>query len=866
MHEVRETAVTGSRTQARRAPSARRAPAAQILAQQAAIAQIGQRALEELSLAELLTETCQLVRQVLEARLVSITRLSDDRTQLTIVAGEGWRAGVVGVQTLGTGSESQAGLTLSFGEPVIVPDYLLERRFKVIQSLLDNGARSGMTVRIGGADAPYGTLGVFASRPDAFSSDGAHFLHAIANILGAAVHRLEIEEQLRASRDQLAAIVSSIDEGITVQDHKGLLFANDEAARLSGYASAAEFLAAPNVIRQFEIIDEDGQPYPVDNLPGRRALRGEDSGEVTLRFRFEPTGTTHWASVRATGIRDGGGRVTHVINTFRNISDERWQREAREYMTDAVAILSSTLDTHEAAQRLADLSVPRFADYCTVTLLQPDRSIQLVALAHANPERVELVRRLEKTLPPTDPDAPTGVARVIREGTVDMGSVTPEMIDAAPATDEQKRMVHQIELSSYVTVPLRGRARPIGALTLAMAESGRRLGKRELALATELGERAGIALENAQLYQSADARRAELDAVLAALAEAVLVFNPAGKLRLGNEAATRLFDGRVPGTLDQLWQRAGGRPHGHDASATDGDLRDGLPMEIELDRHGRWLELRTFQAPTGGGGSGDGARGSASAADSPTVVVLRDVTDARAARAARDAFMGVLSHELRTPVTTIYGGSELLERDLGDERRREVIADIRAESERLARLVEDLLVMTRVERDIVEIADEPILLQHLLASVINAFAARSPGASIRLRTADRLPAVRGDATYVEQVVRNLLTNAMRYGDGMAQGIEVTAEESVGGSNEPDSVVVRVHDNGRGLGGEEPDKLFELFYRSSSARSVPGGAGIGLFVCHNLIEKMGGRMWASERPEGGAEFAFSLPVIDSDALS
>lgn len=860
MHEVRDEAVTRSRAPARRAPSARPATAAQILAQQATIARIGQRALEELSLSELLTEACQLVREVLDIALISITELSDDRSRLTIVAGAGWQDGVVGTQTLGTGSESQAGLTLSSGEPVIVRDYLRERRFKIVPLLIDNGARSGMTVGIGGADAPYGTMGVFAGHPDAFSTDHANFLHAIANILGAAVHRLAIEEQLRASRDQLAAIVSSIDEGITVQDGKGLLFANDEAARLSGYATAEEFLGTPNVIRQYEILDEAGEPYVVENLPGRRALRGEEPTEVTLQFRFEPTGTTHWATVRATAIRDGSGRITHVINTFRNISDERWQSEAREYMADAVAILSSTLDTHEAAQRLADLSVPRFADYCNVSLLQPDGSIQLVALAHANPERVELVRRLERTLPPTDPDAPVGVARVIREGVVESGEVTPAMIDAAPATDEQKRILHQIELSSYVTVPLRGRAKAIGALSLAMAESGRRLGKREMALATELGERAGIALENAQLYQSADARRAELDAVLAALAEAVLVFDPAGKLRLGNDAATRLFEGRVPGTLDLLWQRAGGRPQEYEGNATDTDVHEGHPMEIELDRRGRWLELRSFQAPTNGAANG-GAAG-----DSPTVVVLRDVTDARAARAARDAFMGVLSHELRTPVTTIYGGSELLERDLDEPRRQEVLADIRAESERLARLVEDLLVMTRVERDIVEIADEPILLQHLLASVIGAFATRWAGAPIRLRTADRLPAVRGDATYIEQVVRNLLTNAMRYGDGLAKGIEVVAEQSVDGSDEPDSVIVRVIDNGRGLGGEQPDKLFELFYRSPSARSVPGGAGIGLFVCRNLIEKMGGRLWARERPEGGAEFAFSLPVIDMDALS
>ena len=107
-------------------------------------------------------------------------------------------------------------------------------------------------------------------------------------------------------------------------------------------------------------------------------------------------------------------------------------------------------------------------------------------------------------------------------------------------------------------------------------------------------------------------------------------------------------------------------------------------------------------------------------------------------------------------------------------------------------------------------------------------------------------------------MRNLLTNAMRYGSGLENGLDVTVEEA------PNDVIVRVLDRGRGFGGEGTDRLFELFYRSSSARSVPGGAGIGLFVCRNLIEAMGGRIWARERPSGGAEFGFSLPVLESDA--
>ena len=115
-------------------------------------------------------------------------------------------------------------------------------------------------------------------------------------------------------------------------------------------------------------------------------------------------------------------------------------------MADAVAVLSSTLDAHEAAQRLADLSVPRLADYVTVSMVQPDGTIKLVALAHVNPERIEMIRELERSLPPADPDCGGGAARVIRENVVDTATVTAEMIDRRRSPDEQRALLHGLDL------------------------------------------------------------------------------------------------------------------------------------------------------------------------------------------------------------------------------------------------------------------------------------------------------------------------------------------------------------------------------------------------------------------------------------
>jgi PAS domain S-box-containing protein len=845
MREVSEPAMN-ARTQSR-ASAMGISAAGRVVAQQAAIAQIGQSALGETSIEALYAEACSVAGRILEAEFVSVLEVAPDGRGLKVVAGTGWRPGIVGELVVGLANDSQSGYTIATGGPVISDDLSSEQRFRASAAVMEHGAVSGMSVRVGEKDKPIGVLAVFSGRSGRYSRDDANFLQSIANVLAAAVVRLRAEAEMRASRDELAAIVSTIDEGITVRDRERLIFANDAAAQVTGYASAEEFLTAQSgVLGRYDIFDEEGNPMAVEALPGRRAMAGEDKPEAVVGFRIHATGELRWSLVRGTAVRDAKGEVTHVINTFREITDERWTRESRAFMAEAVAVLSSTLDTDEAARRLANLAVPRLADYCTVHMLAPDGSIVNVALAHADAERLDTAVRIQQ-MRPVDPNASTGIARVIREGTPEILEVTPAMIDAAAATlsAEELDLVKRLEMRWYLAVPLIGRQGPIGALALVMAESGRILGPRDMALAEELGARAGIALENARLYQASNDRRAQLDAVLGALAEAVLVFDFDGSLQLSNNAASAMFGGRLPQDLGEFHDRIGlGKAdHQHDDEAAADEL------ELQIDGGPGWIEIRRYTTST--------SAAEPTNARAPTVMVLRDVTQARATRAARDAFLGVLSHELRTPITTIYGGSELLERGLAPERRDEIIGDIRVEAERLARLVEDLLVMTRIERGSVEISDEPILVQRLLPSVVRAFNGQWPDVNVTLYLSERLSAVRGDPTYVEQVVRNLLTNAVRYGRGTETGITITVEEPRG------EVIVRVQDDGPGLGDSDPERLFELFYRSDAARSVPGGAGIGLFVCRNLIEAMGGRIWAKTRDEGGAEFGFTLPVVESD---
>jgi K+-sensing histidine kinase KdpD len=233
--------------------------------------------------------------------------------------------------------------------------------------------------------------------------------------------------------------------------------------------------------------------------------------------------------------------------------------------------------------------------------------------------------------------------------------------------------------------------------------------------------------------------------------------------------------------------------------------------------------------------------------------------DERRANALREAFIGVISHELRTPITTIYGLSKMLRQrldSLSPDVRNQAIEDVEAEADRLYRLVEDLLVLSRAERGRVEISSDPIVIAHILRRAVEAEAARWPTRQFGLNVEGPLALVLGEETYIEQILRNLLTNAAKYSQG-GTAVRVTA------SSEDGEVLVRVLDEGIGIPDGDPDELFELFYRAPSASRQAAGAGIGLFVCRQLVEAMGGRIWARNRDGAGAEVGFALPVHSID---
>jgi PAS domain S-box-containing protein len=366
-----------------------------------------------------------------------------------------------------------------------------------------------------------------------------------------------------------------------------------------------------------------------------------------------------------------------------------------------------------------------------------------------------------------------------------------------------------------------------------------------VAIARDMRERVEAQARLQRLAEAEHARAAELNAVIRAIGDGVVVCRSDGVVRLANPAARAILG------LDRLgrYRDIAGALHDPDGLLPELGRHGGPFVLASAQERERWIEVMTYPVPAQPGGM----------AETETIVVLRDVTGARQREAIRETFIGVLSHELRTPITTIYGGTKLLARrgsTVDEATRQAIFDDIVAEAERLQRLVEDVVAMNRFGESSDDLGKEPVLLQRIVPGVVASEQTRWPGVEFDVSVPAGAPTVVADPIYVEQTLRNLLSNAAKYA-GPSSHVDVIVVPT------DDEVLVRILDDGPGIDPDEAERLFDLFYRSPSTSRTTTGAGIGLFVCARLVRAMGGRIWGLPRATGGSEFGFALQVMPDD---
>lgn len=231
------------------------------------------------------------------------------------------------------------------------------------------------------------------------------------------------------------------------------------------------------------------------------------------------------------------------------------------------------------------------------------------------------------------------------------------------------------------------------------------------------------------------------------------------------------------------------------------------------------------------------------------------------ANEAKDEFLGLISHEMRTPLTILSGGLQVLRSrtdTLPPEDRDGLMQDLVHESERLTRMVEDLLVLARSESYVIR-NPEPISVVPMLRKLATRMEPVTDRV-IHIEAAEGLPLVAGDLTFLERIIENLISNAVKYSQPPAS-VEIGAS-----AREDGQVAITVSDHGIGVADSEISRIFDSFYRSNESSAAVAGHGVGLAVCKRLVEALSGTIAANHREGGGLEVSFTVPAYDETAAS
>ena len=507
------------------------------------------------------------------------------------------------------------------------------------------------------------------------------------------------------------------------------------------------------------------------------------------------------------------------------------------FLAEVSQTLASTLDYEETLAALAQLIVPQFADWYAVDILDDDGRFRRLTVVHKDPEKTEWSEKSRDLYPP-DLEEAEGTGRAARTGeAVLYRTISDELLRTSTKDELHYRTLSELGMASAMVVPLTAAGRTFGGLMLVSSDPNRLYDEDDLEFAKHLGRRAAVAVDNARLYRAAE-ERARAAIVVQHVADGVMLVDSASVIRLWNPAAEQITD--LPAA------EVVGRPasdtfaHWEDFTelAESSELRP-QTRPVEINGRELWLSITGVAFEDG------------------TVFAFRDLTAERAVETLKSDFVSTVSHELRTPLAAIYGAALTLRRDdvrLGEPQRSGLLEVIASESDRLARIVNDILWASRLESGTMQMTIETCDGVEIARSVVDA--ARHyipPSVDLSLKAPRRPPKIAADPDKVRQVLTNLVDNAVKYSP---DGGRVTVEVSQAGSR----MRFAVKDEGLGVPPAEHRRIFEKFYRLDPdlTRGV-GGTGLGLYISRELLERMGGRVWVESSGNGGSTFVAELPV-------
>lgn len=546
-------------------------------------------------------------------------------------------------------------------------------------------------------------------------------------------------KSVAATQARLAAIVESSEDAIIGKTLDGRIESwNAGATRLFGYTAQEAIGRHISIVIPIDRRDEE--QLLIQRLRDGERLQHYDT------VRVARDGRRIDVSLTVSPVHDTEGRVVGASSIARDVTAKkraevalRQSEQTARFLARASATLAQLTDYESTLQRLADLAVPAFADWCLVDMVTADGGVRRLAVTYADPAMSMLAQAIAQRPPVRSSDA-RGLMNVLRTGEAEwLGAVGDAQLAATALDVEHLDLLRAVGITSWIGVPLRSRGRVIGALSFVTTTSGRVYDATALAAAEDLAHRAVIAIENATLL----------------------------------------------------------------ATLRESDQR-------------------------------------------------------------KDEFLAMLAHELRNPLAPIRSAAQIVRaKALPAPELQWAVGLIERQVQQMARLVDDLLDVSRISRGRIALRMERIDLATVLNSAVDTTRPLVEKSGHQLTVA--MPPdpiwLQADVTRLAQVFSNLLHNAAKYTDHGGQ-IRVVVERN------DTSVLVRVIDTGIGIPRDLLPHVFDLFMQVPHvAQRSEGGLGIGLTLVQRLVDMHRGTVEAhSEGPGTGSEFRVRLPVVAEPALT
>jgi PAS domain S-box-containing protein len=398
-------------------------------------------------------------------------------------------------------------------------------------------------------------------------------------------------------------------------------------------------------------------------------------------------------------------------------------------------------------------------------------------------------------------------------------------------------------------VPVKEQGRVVGVVQL-MSDDGRYTAD-QLEIFEGLVAQMGAAVRNARLQlerrrleaaeaaaRAVAAERAQAARVVDAVGDGIFLLDREGVVRLWNRAAELLTGRRVERVRGQPlsdvipeWDELAGRI----PVAESGAIARSVTLPLRVGQDDRWLSFAAVRMADG------------------VIYACHDVTSEQRLEEEKNDLIATISHELRTPMSAVYGAAKTLLRDDTDfspERRQQLLEMIATQATRLAQITEEVLLTNRLDRGDLRVKTEPVNVAGIVNETVEAFREQLVDSTrIEVGIPDDVGAVSGDRDRLQQVLVNLLENAVKYG---GSPVKVYADRV-------DAVIrICVADAGSGIALAEQARIFQKFYRADPQLARwPGGTGLGLYISRELTERMGGSLDLRSEPGAGATFVVEL---------